>query len=351
MKLKFKLDPQTLRKFQRFRSIRRGFFSFVILVTLLLLSLVGELFVNSRALMVRYQGRTYFPTYGSVIPGKVFGMGYDYETNYRDLKARMREKREKGFVLLPPIPYNAYENDLKEGAYPPYPPSRRERHFLGTDTSGRDVLARLIYGFRTSLLFALLIVLGEYTVGVAVGSLMGFLGGKFDMVLQRLIEVWSNVPFLYIVIIVSSIMVPNFWSLIGIILLFGWINMTWYLRTVAYKEKARDYVLAARCIGMSNTRIVFHEILPNAISVIVTFLPFSVSGGIVALTTLDFLGFGLPAPTPSWGELLNQGMSNLNALWIVGSVVTSMVIVLTMVTFIGEAIREAFDPKRFTIYE
>lgn len=351
MKLKMRLDPQTLRKFKRFKSIRRGYFSFIILVTLMVLSLGAELLVNSRALIVRYQGKIYFPTYGSVIPGKAFDFDYDYETNYRDLKKRMREQKEKGFVLMPLIPFNPLENDLKEGTYPPYAPSQKTRHFLGTDTSGRDVLARLVFGFRTSVFFALLIVFGEYSIGIAIGSIMGFLGGKFDMFLQRLIEIWSNVPFLYVVIIVSSIMVPNFWSLIGIILVFDWINMTWYLRTVAYKEKARDYVLAARCIGMSNTRIIFHEILPNAVSVIVSFLPFSVSSGIVALTTLDFLGFGLPPPTPSWGELLNQGMGNLDATWIVGSVVTSMVLILTMVTFIGEAIREAFDPKRFTVYE
>ena len=351
MAFRLRFDPQTVRKFQRFRSIRRGYWSFLLLIGTIVLSLGAELLVSNRPLFVKYEGKVYFPTYGSIIPGKVFGFDYDYETNYRDLKKRMRDNKEKGSVVLPVIPYNPLENDLKEGTYPPYPPSKRDKHFLGTDTSGRDVFARLIYGFRTSIFFALLIVLGEYLVGVTVGCLMGYLGGKFDMVLQRLIEIWSNVPFLYVVIIVSSIMVPSFWSLIGIILIFGWINMTWYLRTVAYKEKARDYVLAARCMGMSKWRIVFHEILPNAISVIVTFVPFSVSGGIVALTTLDFLGFGLPAPTPSWGELLNQGMANLHAKWIVSSVVVAMILVLTMVTFIGEAVREAFDPKRFTVYE
>ncbi|TPW19937.1 MAG: oppC [Elusimicrobia bacterium] len=240
---------------------------------------------------------------------------------------------------------------LREGIYPPTPPSASERHFLGTDTSGRDVLARLVYGFRTAIAFSLMLLLCNYTIGISIGCAMGYFGGKFDLFFQRLIEVWSNVPFLYVIIIVASIMVPNFYSLVLIMMFFGWMGMTWYMRTAAYKQKSREYVLAARALGASDAYIIFRHILPNTISVIVTFIPFSISGGIVALTSLDYLGFGLPPPTPSWGELLRQGTSRLDALWIASSVVVSMIVLLSMVTFVGEAIREAFDPRRHTVYE
>ena len=180
---------------------------------------------------------------------------------------------------------------------------------------------------------------------------MGFFGGKFDLLFQRIIEIWSNVPFLYVIIIIASIVVPNFLMLILIMSIFGWMGITWQMRTITYKEKARDYVLAARALGASHTRIIFKHIIPNTISIIVTYAPFSVSGGIVALTSLDFLGFGLRPPTPSWGELIQQGLANLDAWWIAGSVISAMFITLLTVTFIGEAVREAFDPKLHTTYE
>jgi len=180
---------------------------------------------------------------------------------------------------------------------------------------------------------------------------MGYLGGKFDLFFQRLIEIWSSVPFLYIIMIISSIVIPDLMILVFISVIFGWMSMTWYMRTMTYKEKAREYVLAAKAIGASNMRIIFYHILPNAISLIVTFVPFSVAGGIAALTSLDYLGFGLPPPTPSWGELLQQGTTNLDALWIISSTVSALIVVMVTVTFIGEAIREAFDPKLHTVYE
>jgi microcin C transport system permease protein len=252
---------------------------------------------------------------------------------------------------MPPVPYSPFENDLHESDYPPYPPSLESQHYLGTDTSGRDVLARLVYGFRIAIAFSLVLLTFNYVIGVAVGSAMGFWGGAFDLLFQRLIEVWSNVPFLYVIMIIASIMVPTFWSLSMVMVLFGWMQMTWFLRTSTYKEKARDYVMAARALGASNSRIIVRHILPNTVSVIVTFIPFSIAGSITALTALDYLGFGLPPPTPSWGDLLSQGTDNLDDPWIVTSVVTAMIAILLMVTYIGEAIREAFDPKRFTFYE
>lgn len=344
------LNPLTLRKLKRFRSIRRGYWSFVILMLLLLLAVAAELCVNSRALLVSYGGKLYFPTYGEMIPGTTFGFEYAYETNYRDLKARLDGERQ-GWVLMPPVPWNPLETDLKEGSYPPFPPSWEGRHLLGTDTVGRDVLTRLVYGFRTAIFFALGLLVVTYGVGIGIGCLMGYLGGTFDLLFQRLIEIWSNVPFLYVVIIISSVITPGFWTLIIIMALFSWMGMTWVMRTMTYREKEREYVLAARAMGASRGRIIFRHILPNTLSVVVTYAPFSVSGGIVALTSLDYLGFGLPAPTPSWGELLNQGWANMDAWWIAGSVIFALTLVLTTVTFMGEAVREAFDPKMYTYYE
>ena len=346
-----KLNPLTIKKLRRFRSLKRGYYSFVIFTILVFLSFFAELFVNNRALLVRYEGTYYFPTYGAIIPGSVFGLDYKYETNYRELHERLKNQNNNNFLILPLIPYNPYETDFIEGEYPPYPPSINRKHYLGTDTSGRDVAARLIYGFRIAILFSLILLFVNYLIGISLGCLMGFWGGTFDLLAQRVIEIWSNVPFLYIVIIISSIMVPNFISLILIMAFFGWMGMTWYMRTATYKEKAREYVLAAKAIGASNTRIIFHHIIPNTISIIVTFVPFAISGGIVSLTSLDYLGFGLPPPTPSWGELLEQGTSHYQEYWIGLSVVGAMVFILTMVTFTGEAIREAFDPKLYTTYE
>ena len=346
-----RLNPLTLKKIRRFKSIRRGYVSFILFSVMILFSLGAELFINSKALVVRYEGHTYFPTYGRILPGTVFGLGYDYETNYRDLKARFASEGKGNWVLMPVVPYNAYENDLREDAFPPFPPSAASRHFLGTDNTGRDILARLVYGFRIAILFSLALLFTNYTIGVSIGCAMGYFGGRFDLFFQRIIEIWSNVPFLYVIIIISSVVVPNFLILILIMAFFGWIGMTWTMRTVTYKEKEREYVLAARALGASNTRIIFRHILPNTVAVIVTFAPFSVSGGIVSLTSLDYLGFGLPPPTPSWGELLQQGWTAMDAWWIAGSVIVAMIFTLVAVTFIGEAVREAFDPKLHTIYE
>ena len=344
------LSPLAAKQWKRFRSIKRGYYAFRVLLALLLLSSAAELLINSRALIVSYQGQLFFPTYGAFIPGTTFGLGYDYETNYRELATRLADSGQ-GWVLMPLIPFNPFENDFRESEYPPYPPSLATRHFLGTDTTGRDVVARLVYGFRIAIVFSALLLAFNYLIGIAVGCAMGFWGGAFDLLFQRLIEVWSNVPFLYVIMIVASIMVPTFWTLTFVMVMFGWMSMTWYMRTATYREKARDYVMSARALGASSTRIIARHIMPNTVSVIVTFIPFSIAGGITALTALDYLGFGLPAPTPSWGELLSQGTDNLDRPWIVMSVVGAMIFVLLIVTYIGEAIREAVDPKRFTYYE
>ncbi|MBU4009919.1 MAG: ABC transporter permease subunit [Proteobacteria bacterium] len=345
------LNPLTRKKLQRFKSIKRGYYSFILLFVMILVSFSAEVFVNSRALVVCYNNKLYFPVYADMNPGKKFGLDYDYETNYRQLKKYFKDEKNGNWVIMPPVPYNALENDLKQDLFPPYPPSFKERHYFGTDNVGRDILARLIYGFRIAISFSLLLLLFDYGIGVSIGSVMGYFGGKFDLFFQRIIEIWSNIPFFYVIIIISSIIVPGFITLILIMAFFGWIGMTWIMRTVTYKEKAREYVLAAKALGASNSRIIFKHIIPNTISIIVTYVPFAVSGGIVALTSLDYLGFGLPPPTPSWGELIQQGWTHMDSWWIGGSVIGAMTVTLIAVTFIGEAVREAFDPKMYSTYE
>lgn len=286
-----KFDPLTQRKIKRFREIKRGYWSFIILTTLLLLSLVAELFVNSKALFVSYQGSYSFPVISDVRLGTEFGLDYQSETNYRELQKMFQQHANGDFVIMPIIPWNPYEQDFS-GDYPPTAPEAKTKHYLGTDIIGRDILARLIYGFRIAMGFALITMLISYTIGTAVGCAMGFWGGKFDLIFQRVIEVWSMVPFLYVIMILVSIIQPTFTLFVLINVLFGWMGMTWYMRTMTYKESAREYVLAAKALGASTFRILFKHILPNTMVMIVTLAPFTIAGNITALTALDYLGLG-----------------------------------------------------------
>ncbi|UTV28303.1 ABC transporter permease [Photobacterium atrarenae] len=344
-----RLNPLTRKKWRRFQAIKRGYWSFLLLSLLLMLSLVAELLINSKALMVKYNGEYSFPVFSDVKAGTDYGFDYPSEPDYKAMQRQFQLEDGENFVMMPLVPWDPFEQDFS-GDYPPTPPSVQTQHYLGTDVIGRDILARLVYGFRTAMGFALLTMTVSYIIGTAVGCAMGFFGGKFDLLIQRFIEVWSMVPFLYVIMILVSITRPTFTLFVAINVLFGWMGMTWYMRTMTYKESAREYVMAARALGASTGRIIFRHILPNTTVMIVTLAPFTIAANITALTALDYLGLGLMPPTPSWGELLQQGKSNLDAPWIVGSVVTAIVLVLVMVTFIGEAIRAAFDPKKFTRY-
>ncbi|MBL9151117.1 MAG: ABC transporter permease subunit [Verrucomicrobiales bacterium] len=236
--------------------------------------------------------------------------------------------------------------------YPPVRPSWEDRHFLGTDTGGNDILAQLFGGWQILLQANVIYLIVTYAIGVSLGCAMGYFGGKFDIVVQRFIEILSNLPFLYVVIIIASVIErPPMPVLVGVLCLFSWIGMTYYLRTATYREKARDYVAAARLMGAGTGRVIFKHILPNTIAIVVTLLPFSVTAVIGSLTALDYLGFGLPLEYPSWGRLLSEGADNLSAPWIVSGAFAGTVIVLVLVTFVGEAVREAFDPKKFTTYK
>jgi microcin C transport system permease protein len=274
------------------------------------------------------------------------------------LAATFREQHAGNWVLMPPYPYSPTESLLDLPGSPPNSPSWQ--HIFGTDDRGRDIFARLAYGFNVSLSFALLVLVISLGIGGTVGALLGYFGGKFDILGVRLIEIWSSLPFLYTIIIVSSIVVPiylpgrnlvlqpSFWLLIIILTAFDWMGITYYLRGEFYREKAKDYVAAAIAIGASDRAIIFRHILPNSLTPVVSFAPFMVVGNITALVALDFLGFGLPAPTPSWGELIGQGVENLTKWWLVFFPLAAMFITLLLIVFIGEAVREAFDPKEYS---
>lgn len=343
-------SPLTQKKIARFKSIKLGYWSFLVLTTLLVFSLFAEFFINSKALLVRYNGEFYFPVVSDVRPGTDFGLDSPGEADYRKLQKQFEQSDSGNVVIMPLIPWNPLEQDFIAGEFPPYPPSIESQHYLGTDVIGRDILARLVYGFRIAMMYALTTMVICYSIGVVIGCAMGFFGGKFDLISQRLIEVWSMVPFLYVIMILVSITQPTFTLFVAINVLFGWMGITWYMRTMTYKESAREYVMAARALGASTTRILLKHILPNTMVMVITLAPFTIVANITALTALDYLGLGLSPPTPSWGELLQQGKSNLDSPWIVASVVTATVLVLTMVTFIGDAVRAAFDPKKFTRY-
>lgn len=439
------LSPLTAKKLQRFRAIQRGHVSFVILVILAGIASLDSLIVGKRALMVSYQGKWSFPFVQEVIPGTAFGLGYDAETDYRDLQEKCRDEAKGNWVIMPLVPYapsldspttievlemrdnklfrmgddkpfngiaytvfaskpeqkrqefqfrkglrqgdfrgwsdtgeqvekgryeagnrvtytdytngkaTAFEaqadSEWKRAVYPPSPPSLRHRHYLGTNTTGVDVLAMLYGGWQQALIAAVLFVTVVFATGVTIGGTLGYFGGWADMVGQRLIEVWSVLPFLFIVMIVSSLISPTMVVLVTILAAFGWMSTTSYLRTATFKEKERDYVAAARLLGASTPRIIFHHVLPNVIAILVTLAPFLVAGVITSLAALDFLGFGLPPDEPSWGRLLHEGVDNFAYPWMVTSAFVAMASVLVLVTFVGEAVREAFDPKKFTTYE
>ena len=239
------------------------------------------------------------------------------------------------------------------GEVPPNPPNLRRGHYLGTDTQGRDVASRLLYGFRISIFFALFLVIFGQAIGTTVGALQGYLGGRFDLVSQRLIEVLISIPFLYVVIILAALFVPNFWLLLIIMALWQWIDITFYMRTEMYREKTKEYCLAARSYGASHLRIIFRHLLPNCLTPLVTFTPFAMVAAIFALTALDYLGYGLPPPTPSWGELIDQALQaeNRDKLWLIFAPFGAITLTLALVVLIGESVREAFDPKQYSGYE
>ena len=353
-----KLHPSTLQKIRRFKSIRRGYYSLILLTAFIIFTCLAELFVNSRALLVRYEGKFYFPTYGTPIMGTELGEDYPYEVKYRELKKKWEADSSDNFIIMPIIQFNPYENNFydlkdKEGykIAPPYPPNFHHGHYLGTDRNGRDILARLIYAVRAAILFALLLSLITIAIGSSIGLCMGYWGGILDLTGYRLLEIFSAIPDLYAIIFVASIIKPSIVVLFCVFLFFGWRSGLGDMRHLTFAAKAREYVLSARALGSGNRRILFKHILPNNMYVIITALPFLIYSNITSLTSLSFLGFGLQEPTPSIGLLINQGANSFQKPWIITSVVTLLIVILVMVTFIGESLREAFDPRKYSQYE
>jgi microcin C transport system permease protein len=333
------------KRLRKFRSLRRGYFSFLFLLVMYLISFFCPFLMNNKALIVNYDGKTYFPVF-KYYAGREFGQDIYGEADYRKLKLSFEEEGGDNWVLMPPYPYSPYEHLLDLPGEPPHPPSKA--HWFGTDTSGRDVFVRLAYGFTISISFALVVVVFCYTIGISIGAMLGYFGGKFDIIMQRFVEIWMAMPFLYTIMIVSSIVQPNFLLLAFVLTLFGWMGMTFYIRGEFYREKAKDYVSAAISMGANDFAVIFKHILPNALTPVISFAPFAVVGYIGALVALDYLGFGLPPPTPSWGQMVQQGMQNIFDWWLVFFPLGALFITLLLVVFIGEAVREAFDPKVFS---
>jgi microcin C transport system permease protein len=441
--------PVTLQRFRRFRSIGRGWWSFRILLVLIALAMLDQALVGKRALLVRCDGKTYFPAFSQKrYQAQDFGLAGEQEANYRELKERLSNEK-RGFVWMPLVPWDPvldtdslqsitleqrggtwfkpgdaepysgraqqfyadvptqkhtdtrFRKGLPDGEslgysrtgaltlsayykagvkdrekwtgempqeefekaavtsyemiiYPAIPPLWKAGHYLGTDSRGWDVLAQIYGGWQLNLKAILLFILFTYGVGIIIGLLMGFLGGFFDIAMQRFIEILDELPFLYIVMILISIIGVanmNLLILLGVICFFSWTSLTYSLRALAYKEKERDYIAAARLQGASTWRILTRYLLPNMLATIVTKIPFSVAAIISSLTALAFLGFGLPETYPQWGWLFDDGTSHLSAVWISISMFSVMVFILLLVTFVGEALREAFDPKKFTTYQ
>ena len=334
------------KRWLKFKTLKRGYYSFVLLIILYVLSWFLPVLVNNRALVVRYEDKTYFPVIAGYYAGSEFGQDVPGEAVYRELKATWKLEGSDNWLIMPLYPYSPYEDITVQGNKMYDPPSKV--HWLGTDNTGRDVFARLCYAFNISISFALVLTTLNYILGVLIGGSMGYLGGKFDLIFQRLIEVWSSLPMLFVIIIISSIIRPSFFLLIFIYTIVNWIGMTYLMRAEFYREKSKDYVAAALSMGQTNFKVMFKHILPNSLVPIITYFPFSIVGGVYALVGLDYLGFGMPPPTPSWGQLLDVGLQNITKWWMVFSPVSALFLTLIMVVFIGEAVREAFDPKVYS---
>lgn len=332
----------TQQQIQRFRSVKRAWYSLWILLAAFVLSLFSEQIANDRPLLVVYEGHWYFPTL-KFYSGETFGGPHRTEAQYKEIGKDSGFIAKGGWMIFPPIPHNPLRSNLDLPGNPPHSPSAL--HWLGTDDSARDVLARLIYGFRTGMSFALLLAIISTLLGVVIGGVQGYIGGMFDIGAQRLIEIWDALPFLYVVILLGSIYGQGFLILLLVFSLFQWIGLSYYMRAEFFRLKNQAFVAAAKSMGASHPRIIFRHILPNALNPVITILPFSLIGSISALTSLDFLGFGLPPPSPSWGEMLQQGLQHLYAPWLTIASVSALFVTLLLASFIGEGVRFAFNPK------
>ena len=337
------LSPLTRRRFAAFRAHRRGWWSLWIFLTLFTISLFAAFIANDRPLLIRYRGHWYVPVLHDAAE-TTFGPHFlPTEADYA-LPAVQRAIRAHGWMIWPLIPYR-YDT-IANDAGAPSPAAPSWRHWLGTDDEARDVLARVIYGFRSSVLFGFALTIVSTLVGVAAGALQGFYGGLVDLLGQRFTEIWNGMPQLYLLLILSSIITPGFWVLLGFLLMFSWMTLTGVVRAEFLRGRTLEYVRAARALGVSDLTLMRRHILPNAMIATLTYLPFILSGSVTMLASLDFLGFGLPPGAPSLGELVAQGRNNLQAPWLGFTAFFALGGLLTLLVFIGEAVRAAFDPRR-----
>ena len=342
------LSPINRRRWRNFKANRRGYWSLWIFLVLFAVTLFSEFIANDKPLIVNYNGEFYFPVV-AVYPETTFGGDFQTEADYRDPFVQDLIREKGGWMVWPPIRYSYDTINLDLPVPAPAPPSAE--NWLGTDDQGRDVVARILYGFRISVLFGLVLTLFSSVIGVAAGAVQGYFGGWTDLIFQRVIEVWTSIPSLYLLIIIAAIIEPNFWILLGILLLFSWVALVGVVRAEFLRARNFEYVNAARALGLSNTKIMFKHLLPNAMVATLTFMPFILNGSITTLTSLDFLGFGLPPGSPSLGELLAQGKANLQAPWLGISGFLVIALMLSLLIFIGEAVRDAFDPRKVFAYQ
>ncbi len=335
-------SPLNRRRWANFKANKRGFWSLWIFLVLFGVTLCAEFAANDNPLLIRFDNRFYYPVFASY-PETKFGGEFETEARYRDPYVK-KLIEAKGWMIWPPVPYsyNTINYNLAQPA--PSPPDTND--WLGTDDQGRDVLARIIYGFRISVLFGLTLTLLSSVIGIAAGAVQGYFGGRTDLLMQRFIEIWGGLPMLYLLIIMASLVQPNFWWLLALMLLFSWTSLVHVVRAEFLRARNFDYVRAAKALGAGDIVIMFKHVLPNAMVATLTFLPFILNHSITTLTALDFLGFGLPPGSPSLGELLNQGKNNLQAPWLGISAFCVLAVMLTLLIFIGEAVRDAFDPRK-----
>ena len=336
------VSPLTYRRLQNFRKNRRGYYSTIIFFILFFISVFAEIIANDKPILLYFDGNIKFPILQE-IPETYFGGEFETEADYKDPFVKELIS-SKGFFIMPIIEYSydTINYDLRV----PSPSRPSFENFLGTDDQGRDVLARLIYGFRISVFFGLILTILSSFIGIIVGGLQGYYGGKVDLFGQRFIEIWSGLPVLYLLIIISSFIEPSFWILLFIMLLFSWMSLEGVVRAEFLRARNFEYVKAARALGVNNLRIMYRHVLPNAMVATLTLMPFILSGSIATLTSLDFLGFGLPPGSPSLGEMVAQGKANLQAPWLGLSAFITLSLQLSLLVFVGEAVRDAFDPRK-----
>lgn len=363
---RFSLSPINRRRWENFKANRRGYWAFWIFLVLFILSLFAEAIANDKPLFVRYDGGWYWPAFVSYSE-TTFGGDFETAADYRDPYLQKLIAEKGGRIVWTPIRFSYSTHNLDLPTPAPSKPtwmlteaecksvverkglkgcSDLEYNWLGTDDQGRDVLARLIYGFRISILFGLALTIISSIIGVAAGGIQGYFGGWVDLLFQRFIEIWTAIPSLYLLLIISSVLVPGFFVLLGILLLFSWVALVGLVRAEFLRGRNFEYIQAARALGVSNVKIMWRHLLPNAMVATMTFLPFIVSSSVMTLTALDFLGFGLPPGSPSLGELLSQGKSNIQAPWLGLAGFFSVAIMLSLLIFTGEAVRDAFDPRK-----